>query len=83
MSADERLAIWRYATPEERQRVIDAPEGWGPEHGIQVPLNVFMRDEEPCCPWGAAFITNWDKCNIAPRDLIAYLRRLNDVEATQ
>lgn len=55
MSADERLAIWRYATPEERQRVIDAPVRRGADFNIIVPMNVMVFAGYPCCPWGVAF----------------------------
>ena len=55
MSADERLAIWRYATPEERQRVIDAPVRRSAEFNMILPVNVLVFAGYPCCPWGAAF----------------------------
>lgn len=51
MSAtDERLAIWRYATPEERQRVIDAD--WEFIWGLDTWTAVANGTE--CCPWGIA-----------------------------
>ena len=50
MSADERLTIWRYATPAERQRVIDAE--WQITAEDEPPFAEI--DGRRCCPWGAA-----------------------------
>jgi len=53
MSAtDERLAIWRYATPAERQRVIDG--AWlGGATVLPQSLKLIVHGHS-CCPWGAA-----------------------------
>jgi len=55
MSAtDERLAIWRYATPAERQRVIDG--AW--QHFKSMPLQrqYIAVGAYRSCPLGAAFL---------------------------
>jgi hypothetical protein len=53
MSAtDERLAIWRYATPAERQRVIDGE--WAIRETSLAQTQAIIVHGHPCCPWGAA-----------------------------
>ena len=50
-TTDPRLAIWQYATPEERQRVIDAR--WEKGHLIPNGYWIVVHGHS-CCPLGAA-----------------------------